>query len=120
MNTVSNTTNNINRTRNNVDRLSNPTRSNRNALKRNNADNSLEWKCVCKKKNTTKFCESCGLPKPACAKCGVDLKGAKFCGECGAACDGSGASVTSTATCAKCQAELNGEKFCGECGTAAS
>ena len=43
-----------------------------------------------------------------CANCGADVRGAKFCRECG----------TPVATkCRSCGAETGGAKFCPECGT---
>jgi hypothetical protein len=44
-----------------------------------------------------------------CSNCGADVKGAKFCPECGTA-------VKRTTKCGKCRAETNGAKFCPECG----
>ncbi len=45
------------------------------------------WTCECGSVNTSKFCPSCGKPKPAiqfCPNCGFKLEGpAKFCPECG-------------------------------------
>ena len=46
----------------------------------------------------------------ACAKCGSDTHGAKFCPECGAP-------QALAAKCPSCGADTHGAKFCPECGT---
>ncbi|MBI5880014.1 MAG: zinc ribbon domain-containing protein [Chloroflexi bacterium] len=48
--------------------------------------------------------------RATCANCGADVKGAKFCPECGTP-------VKLETKCKKCGAETNGAKFCPECGT---
>jgi len=45
-----------------------------------------------------------------CSNCGADVKGAKFCPECGTP-------VKRVAKCKKCGADTGGAKFCPECGT---
>jgi double zinc ribbon protein len=45
-----------------------------------------------------------------CSNCGADVKGAKFCPECGTP-------VKRSTKCGHCGAETNGAKFCPECGT---
>lgn len=63
-------------------------------------------KCKAQNLDDAKFCESCGAklepPKPAgsfCTSCGKQLKpGARFCGSCGAAQDGSSAPVPTPAS----------------------
>lgn len=49
----------------------------------------------------------------ACASCGADTSGAKFCPSCGTAVPQASAS----GTCGNCGAETKGAKFCPECGT---
>jgi len=84
MNTANNTAYNVNRTKSNVDRLN---RDSKNAKQQKEAQKALEWKCVCGKKQTSKFCDNCGKSKPACPNCGAAPTGSKFCGECGTAMD---------------------------------
>ena len=48
--------------------------------------------------------------RATCSNCGADVKGAKFCPECGTP-------VQRSTKCGNCGAETNGAKFCPECGT---
>ncbi|MCL2633859.1 MAG: hypothetical protein FWD34_05020 [Oscillospiraceae bacterium] len=87
MNTTNTTVNNVSRTKRNVDNakknLSGNNKKGAGNTASANSANDDAWKCVCKKVNTTKFCQSCGKAKPVCAECGADVIGVKFCGECG-------------------------------------
>ncbi|MCL1832743.1 MAG: hypothetical protein FWG45_07560 [Oscillospiraceae bacterium] len=80
LNTVNNTAYNVRRTKSNVDHINS---SNQRKQQEKAAQRSLEWKCACGKKCTTKFCDGCGAAKPACPNCGAAPTGSKFCGECG-------------------------------------
>jgi membrane protease subunit (stomatin/prohibitin family) len=72
-----------------------------------------EWTCECGAKNTGKFCNECGKPKPApvvetwTCECGAENKG-KFCSECGKP------KPIGEWTC-EC-GTVNKGKFCTECG----
>ena len=65
-----------------------------------------------------KFCSECGgqVVQPAaaarCPKCGAEVKGGKFCAECGAKLE-----PAQPAVCPNCGKETKGAKFCPECGT---
>ena len=85
LNSLNNVLNTANRTASTVNRTKSMAKTVTGAGK----DKQKEpvWKCACGKKNSAKFCEKCGKPKPVCPQCGVDIKGAKFCPECGTAID---------------------------------
>ena len=66
----------------------------------------------------TKFCSQCGglMVQPtvdACPSCGADVKGGKFCPECGTRIE----RAPQATNCPNCGAEVKGSKFCPECGT---
>jgi membrane protease subunit (stomatin/prohibitin family) len=80
MNTANNTAWNVRRTKQNVDQIG---ESSKRSKEQKAAAAALEWKCECGKKNTSKFCDSCGKGKPVCSNCGARATGSKFCPECG-------------------------------------
>jgi membrane protease subunit (stomatin/prohibitin family) len=82
MNTANRTVGNVDSTKRNIDRLGD---RNQKTKDKKAAAKALEWKCECGKKQTSKFCESCGKAKPACSKCGAADTGSKFCANCGTA-----------------------------------
>lgn len=76
-------------------------------------ENTVEWICTCGTKNTGRFCQECGTPKPEkmhswTCKCG-NVNTGKFCPECGAK---KPEELTWNCTCGT----KNTGKFCSNCG----
>jgi membrane protease subunit (stomatin/prohibitin family) len=80
MRTANNTAWNVRSTQRNLNSL---TQNSQNKKQQKAAQKALDWECACGKKNTSKFCETCGNAKPACPNCGAAPTGSKFCGNCG-------------------------------------
>ena len=75
-------------------------------------ENAVEWLCTCGTKNTGKFCQECGTPKPEemsswTCKCGSVNTG-KFCPQCGA----KKPEAEWSCTCGT----KNTGRFCSNCG----
>ena len=86
LNSLNNVLNTANRTASAVNRTKSTAKTVIGAGKdKKDKQKELVWKCACGKKNSAKFCANCGKPKPACPQCGIDIKGEKFCPECGTA-----------------------------------